>query len=102
MLVRWMSCELAAGPKRQMGDVFNVMAYAAVTTQICVVMFSTYCLLMVAAHAHTPAMLYRALPHSGFLFGRTAVGYVQALNFLSFVAIGAGGRAGTCRGEPCT
>ena len=55
---------LPAGPKRQMGDVFNVMAYAAVTTQICVVMFSTYCLLMVAAHAHTPAMLYQAVHKS--------------------------------------
>ena len=70
---------LPAGPKRQMGDVFNVMAYAAVTTQICVVMFSTYCLLMVAAHAHTPAMLYRALPHSGFLFGAFQVGNYQPL-----------------------
>ena len=31
---------LPAGPKRQMGDVFNVMAYAAVTTQISRVLFT--------------------------------------------------------------
>ena len=81
---------LPAGPKRQMGDVFNVMAYAAVTTQICVVMFSTYCLLMVAAHAHTPAMLYRALPHSGFLFGAFQVGnYQPLLLWLTKMVLGA-------------
>ena len=56
-----------------------VDAFLPRRTQICVVMFSTYCLLMVAAHAHTPAMLYRALPHSGFLFGAFQVGNYQPL-----------------------
>ena len=58
------TAELPAGPN-QMGDVFNVMAYAAVTDRLCVVMFThahTPAILMVAAllHASHAAMLYRA------------------------------------------
>jgi hypothetical protein len=55
--------------KQLLGDTFNVLAYISITTQICVVMFSTYILFMLAVHAHSPAQVYRALAHSGAMFG---------------------------------
>ena len=44
------------------------------TIQVCIVMFSTYILLMFAAHGHSSDILYRALTHLGNLFGSYQVG----------------------------
>ena len=52
-----------------LGIVSNTITFPMVAIQICVVMFSTYMLLMLAAHGHSPDVVYRATAHWGNLLG---------------------------------
>jgi hypothetical protein len=54
--------------KQLLGNIFNVLAYTTVTTQVCTVMFSTY-MLVIAVHAQTPDQTYRFIAHSAFMYG---------------------------------
>jgi hypothetical protein len=52
-----------------LGTISNTITFPMVAIQICVVMFSTYMLLMLAAHGHSPDVVYRATAHWGNLLG---------------------------------
>jgi hypothetical protein len=76
--------------KHGLGNLFNIIAYATVTIQVCIVMSSTYLLLFVAAHGHTSDIMYRALAHLGALFGSLQVGlYIPLMLWLILMVLSA-------------
>jgi len=69
--------------RRPLGIAANFLTYPMVAIQVCIVMFSTYVLLMLAAHAHSPDVIYRALAHLGNLIGSFQFGiYLPLLIWL--------------------
>lgn len=76
--------------KQVLGQIYNVLAYMCVSTQICVVMYSTYMLLVLYAHGHSPEMVYRALVYAGTLIGCLELAiYMPLLMWLSLIIISA-------------
>lgn len=76
--------------KRLLGEVYNVLAYVCVGTQICAVMFSTYMLLLLYAHGHSPEMVYRALVYGGTLIGALELAvYMPLILWLTIIVLSA-------------
>lgn len=76
--------------KQALGEIYNVLAYVCVTTQICVVMFSTYMLFLLYAHAHSPEVIYRFLAYGGPLIGACQLAvYMPLLCWLLTLVIAA-------------
>merc|ERR1719401_2557677 len=76
--------------KQRLGELYNILAYGVVTTQTCVFMFSTYLLMMLHAHGHSPEVVYRALAYSGYLIGACQLGvYLPLLFWLLMMIISA-------------
>jgi hypothetical protein len=76
--------------KRPLGYAFNICAYTLVTTQCCIVMFSTYVLLMFTAHGHSPDIIYRAIARLSSLLGCFQLGiYVPLVLWLITMVLSA-------------
>jgi len=74
--------------QRVLGIAANMITYPMVAIQVSIVMFSTYVLLMFAAHGHSPDVIYRGLAHLGTLIGSFQVGiYLPLLLWLVQVVL---------------